>query len=375
MDPRPASDVNPEVNDIVPPPPPKSRPVIRQLSQREKCWDLLRRWAGDEDEGLTMPVVLESLKDMMGGEYCDDEWMPGIDAVLNAETDSAAALAALQELRAAALPPSPSPSPRPSPFPHPEVPNRQPRQPRIVPPSMKFLAVWRIPMDPHWVYFSVQRTNGDYASYGAFFDDLRRFLCRIPYIVGRNQGHPSMRLIPHTDWDGCREMVETVHWGRLKPKQWVRVLASGIYQDAVGYVLNLEAAGSTDEHPLVDLLLVPRIQQKLVPTEDKAYLTKTLFARPASLPKYIPHPIPRHLLKKGKWKEIDFNGGSPTDEDTATMSAMPGSEMKLLELGHVRVTKNGLIIRKFNPGKLSPLTKDGKDVFPSGRELRWFILM
>jgi hypothetical protein len=181
-----------------------------------------------------------------------------------------------------------------------------------------------------------------------------------------------MRLIPHTDWDGCREMAETVHRGRLKPKQWVRVLASGIYQDAVGYVLNLEAAGSTDEHPLVDLLLIPRIQQKLVLTEDKAYLTKTLFARPASLPKYIVHPIPRHLLKKGKWKEIDFNGGSPTDEDTTTMSAMPGSEMKLLELGHVRVMKNGLIIRKFNPGKLSPLTKDGKDVFLSGRELRWF---
>jgi hypothetical protein len=150
------------------------------------------------------------------------------------------------------------------------------------------------------------------------------------------------------------------------------VLASGIYQDAVGYVLNLKAAGLTDEHLLVDLLLIPQIQQKLVLTEDKAYLIKTLFARPASLPKYIPHPIPHHLLKKGKWKEIDFNSDSSMDEDTVMMSVMPGSEMKLLELGHVQVTKNGYIIWKFNLGKLSSLTKDGKDVFLSSRELRWF---
>jgi hypothetical protein len=196
-----------------------------------------------------------------------------------------------------------------------------------------------------------------------------------------------MQLIPHTDWDGCQEMVETDHRGRLKPKQWVRVLTSGIYQDAVGYVLNLEAAESTDKRPLVDLLLVPQIKQKLVPTEDKTYLAKTLFTRPTSLPKYIAHPIPRHLLKKGKWKDVRFEDIIPAEEETVAMpvdqeagpseapralaegTAMPEAEMRLLELGHVCVTKHGLIIRKFNPGKLSPLTKDGKDVFPSGREL------
>jgi hypothetical protein len=98
MDLQPTLDIKPEVNDIIPPPPPKLCPVICQLSQQEKCWNLLRRWAGDKDEGLTMPVILESLKDMMGGEYRDDEWMPGIDAVLNAETDSVAALTVLKEL-------------------------------------------------------------------------------------------------------------------------------------------------------------------------------------------------------------------------------------------------------------------------------------
>jgi hypothetical protein len=155
----------------------------------------------------------------------------------------------------------------------------------------------------------------------------------------------------------------------------------------VGYLLNLEAAESTNKRPLVDLLLVPRIKQKLVPTEDKTYLAKMLFTRPEGLPKYIAHPIPRHLLKKGRWKEVSFEDMPEetvmsVDEDTApnatdkaqgeACTAMPGAEMKLLELGYVRVTKNGLIIRKFNPGKLSPLTTDGREVFPSGRELRWF---
>jgi hypothetical protein len=163
-----------------------------------------------------MPVVLESLKTMMGSEYRDDEWMPKIDAVLNAETDSAAALAALEVLRAAAPSPSPSPSTPPSlpprpPQPQLKLPNRQLRQTHIVPSSVKLLAVWCIPMDPLWVYFRVQRRNPDYATYGGFFEDLRRFLCSIPYVVGGNTGHPSMRLIPHTDWDGCQEMVDTDH--------------------------------------------------------------------------------------------------------------------------------------------------------------------
>ena len=77
-------DVDPDAN--APAPEPASVESQSSISTppfaRNKCWDLLVRWASDED-GLTLPIVLESLKEILGDGYRDEEWMPRINAVLN----------------------------------------------------------------------------------------------------------------------------------------------------------------------------------------------------------------------------------------------------------------------------------------------------
>ncbi|KAI6012330.1 hypothetical protein PISMIDRAFT_87156 [Pisolithus microcarpus 441] len=64
------------------------------------AWDIIREFA--LSDSITLPDVESRIKTLLGSTYVDQDWLPAINAVLNAENDTDLAIQEVEKLTAAA---------------------------------------------------------------------------------------------------------------------------------------------------------------------------------------------------------------------------------------------------------------------------------
>jgi hypothetical protein len=202
-------------------------------------------------------------------------------------------------------------------------------------------------MDPLWVYIIIRWRN--HTDETPDTDLLRKFVGRIPGVAGQFNGRgPTLRRIGVHDWDGCLDLKKEVDddpLSRLKAHNWVRILSPGPYRNDIGWLVDLDHARSSQERPLVTVLLVPRVRVRREHPSGVTLLVKTALSPPSGPPVYKQAPIQR------------------------LSSEITPARQK----GSFELTKNGLLLRAIAPEKVSAIWNDGTPVSPSRFQLRHFI--
>jgi hypothetical protein len=216
-----------------------------------------------------------------------------------------------------------------------------------VPANMEIINAFKVPMDPLWVYIVIRwyKEEDEYPDVNA----LLKFLAPIPGVAGQlNKKGPTLKRISATDWDGCLELKKEIDdnsLSRLTPHSWVRALSPGPYRNDVGWLVDLNHPLSTDERPLVTVLMLPQVRVRREHPSGFRLLVKTAFEPPPGPPIYRQKPIQNFL------SDVVREG--------------PRSQ--------IRLTQHGLLLRAIAPGKLSHNWSDGMAVSPPRFQLWFFI--
>jgi hypothetical protein len=219
-------------------------------------------------------------------------------------------------------------------------------------PHADILDAFKIPMDPLWVYFLIRWHQDDdkYPNKNV----LGKFLITVPGIAGNiNHRGPTLKRIGAQDWEGCievRKELDSDPLSNLNVHTWVCILTPGPYRNDVGWVVELDHPRSTDEHPLVTVLIVPRVRIRREHPSGVRLLVKMAFSPPSGVPIYKQQPITK-LQADGLCDEVSSSRHRRS----------------------FQLTKHGLLLRPIAPEKLSPFTMDGSPVFPSRFQLRYFL--
>ena len=71
-------------------------PAAIPAHMNPNAWDLLRKFASSDS--LTLPEVEAQLQSLLGQRYVDNDWQPALKAIMDAEGDIEAAIAAIEKL-------------------------------------------------------------------------------------------------------------------------------------------------------------------------------------------------------------------------------------------------------------------------------------